>query len=339
MKVLAVADLHLTEGAADFYRHDFVGKELPRIVKERKPEALLILGDLTEEKDRHSSKLVNAIVGHLDRLAYHCPVFILMGNHDYSNEGHPFFEFVSCIENIHFISKVTLGQDLPARFGNVFKGCVFLPHTRDHERDWQGLDLASFDWVFMHQTVQDADGGFGRKLGGIPIKRFLGTNTVSGDIHKPQSVGPVVYVGAPYTINFGDDYKPRMLAIEGPSAKFIRLDAFPQKRLVHIEQGKDLADYANGINGGDILKVRVDVDDMGAWKDIVGTIHRQAEKMDAFASRVEPVITNRTKRHSVKPVSGSSMATDAELVRQFADRQRLSDAVLDAGLDLLEDKK
>src|SRR5688572_6127902 len=220
MKALAVADLHLTDNTRDEYRHVFIGRELPRMLGEHKADVLLILGDLTEAKDRHSAVLVNKTVSHLVHLSAHCPVIILMGNHDYANEGEPFFSFSRELPGVHFINRPTEGGELPKSLRQQMSGCLFLPHSRDVKRDWSmfadGFD--AYDFIFCHQAFQDADGGFGRKLDGEPTSWFdicsSRTKIIAGDIHKPQAVGPVEYVGAPYTIDFGDTYKPRLLVIE-----------------------------------------------------------------------------------------------------------------------------
>ena len=55
MLTLLTSDLHLTDRPNDAYRWDFLSKWLWGI----RFDSLVILGDLTEEKDCHSSVLVN----------------------------------------------------------------------------------------------------------------------------------------------------------------------------------------------------------------------------------------------------------------------------------------
>lgn len=337
MAILALTDLHLTDKPADDYRHKFMEEHLMGIVRKRKPEAVLILGDLTEEKDRHSARLVNRIAGHIDRLAYECPVLIVMGNHDYANEGFPFFDFVHRFRDVDFVSKPVRAENLPKPFRVPFKGCLFLPHTRRYEDDWLDLqkDFKKFRAVFSHNTYDGAGSGTGRKLKGIPLDLMQGARVFAGDVHHPQTTGPVTYIGAPYTVDFGDDYQPRMLWLNGESVEWIMVHKFPQKVLIHVEEGKDLEDYRKDFNPGDMLKVRVDVDDMKDWRAIADVVQRQAEKFGATA-RAEPVVHNKTRRKSVQ-VQPDSRMSDAEIVRNYADRHKLDDATLAVGLKLLED--
>ena len=61
MSTLVTADLHLNNNSRDSYRHAFIG-ELIELIKAHKVDTLLVLGDLTHEKDCHNAELVNAII-------------------------------------------------------------------------------------------------------------------------------------------------------------------------------------------------------------------------------------------------------------------------------------
>lgn len=339
-KILTTADLHLTDPASkvDQYRHDFIAG-LPEIILRRKPDAFVILGDITQEKDRHSANLVNLIMRELSDIATVCPLLVMMGNHDYLNEGHPFFAFVNHIPNIEWVDGVTHGTGLKSeKFRSIFHNCLFLPHTRNYERDWadilnppkgiKGLD--SYRFVFAHNTFNGAAVGFGRKLDGIPIELLpKKARIVAGDIHLPQTLGPVTYAGAPYTVNFGDDYKPRLLAL-GADIKSVSVDAWPQKRLIEVSDPAELPKAREG----DIVKVRVEVGTMGDW----ATIHRKvvdwAAARDVILYRCEPIMTHKVVRKRIK-VEASVATSDETLVRQYAKRHGIEDRCLKIGLELL----
>lgn len=346
--IIGTTDLHLTDNPLDEYRHHFIAEHFPAEVKATMldVDGIVILGDLTEEKDRHSARLVNRVVKALDRLSRLAPVICLMGNHDYHDEGHPFFEFLSYVENVKFIDKVTDGRDLPAPFRNVFGEYLFLPHTRDFERDWMeflqadGKGFNGYDAVFAHNTFDGTETAYGRKLEGIPVDVFRAFKgpVLAGDIHNPQSVGNVQYIGAPYTVDFGDDYVPRILALDGHRVQWRAVGQYPQKTLVHIEQGKDLMDYKKRVGEGDILKVRVDVTSMDGWAAIVKVVHNQAASLKARAVRIEPVIEYKAGKKKLSKAGNESAISDKEIMRQFADRQRLDDPTLETGLAMLEAK-
>src|SRR5205814_1607714 len=97
--------------------------------------------------------------------------------------------------------------------------CLFLPHTNNYKRDWKGLDFSKYQWIFAHNTFQGANIG-PRRLEGIPTSIFpRNAKVISGDIHVPQHFGPIEYVGAPYRIDFGDDYEPRVLFLSTKDEK------------------------------------------------------------------------------------------------------------------------
>jgi DNA repair exonuclease SbcCD nuclease subunit len=316
------------------------------ILERRKPDALVILGDLTEDKDRHSANLVNMIVRELSEMASVVPIAILMGNHDYLNEGHPFFAFVRHIPNIEWIGKISTGAMLKGpKFRSIFDGCLFLPHTRNHERDWAdlinpgkasaetafGLRFDQYRVVFAHNTFNGAEVGWGRKLEGIPLDIFpKKTRVVAGDIHRPQTLGPVTYVGPPYTVNFGDDYKPRMLSITGDLVS-VSVDAWPQKRLLEISDVKELPKAKEG----DIYKVRVQVGTLVDWANIHQMVRDWAAEQGVILYRCEPIMTHRVVNKRVR-VDASEGPTDEKLVRQYAKRHTLEDKTLAVGLELLK---
>lgn len=307
------------------------------IAQKRKPDGIAILGDLTEGKDRHSAWLVNRVVHHLDALASIAPLMVMMGNHDYHNEGHPFFEFISKVRNIAWVGRVSTHQQLPKKMAEAFDGCLFLPHTRTYEKDWGAVQMKGRRFIFAHNAFHGASSGFGHTVEGIPVSVFpKDARVIAGDIHVPQTLGPVTYVGAPYTVDFGDDYKPRLLSLAPDGGQHsISVGSFPQKRLVAIERPSDLIAQTKSFNPGDILKVRVTVDDMSTWSQTHKKIVDWCTTHDLDAQRVEPVVTKHAvrKRHKL-----TSTQTDSELVTQYAKRTGLTDKTLAVGLKLMDDK-
>lgn len=333
--IIVVGDPHLTDKPMERYRHHFLGHWLLDYVGEQQPDALLILGDLTEEKDRHPAGLVNAVAEYMHNLAGLCPVVVLMGNHDYATEDVPFFDFLGRIKNIEFVRYPTHGHEMRAGFAKAFRNTLLLPHTRDHDRDWKGMSFADADMVFAHNTFEGANGEHGHRLSGIPESALNGAPVLAGDVHKPQKVGGVTYLGAPYTIDFGDDYEPRIAKYEGGKLKFTSVNMLPQKRLIELKATTDLVDHKHECHPGDLLKVRVPVDDMDGWKRICDGIREDAAKLEVSVERIEPIILGKTKRKQSK-VSASKATSDKEILVQFADRHRLDDATFEVGLDLLE---
>jgi len=212
MKLIVTSDLHLTDKPEDEYRFDFI-KYLTNMIIKRKIDYLFILGDLTDEKDRHSAKLTNRIVSNFFCIADNCNIVILKGNHDYYTPEWPFFYFLQEHENIDFISNSPIHIKIDEN-----TNCLALPHTRTPETDWKDLDTSKADYVFLHQTIEGSQSSNGFKLNGLSLnflktKYHNGQKWFSGDVHVPQKRGFVEYVGSPYHVHFGDNFKARHILI------------------------------------------------------------------------------------------------------------------------------
>lgn len=342
MLTLLTADLHLNSNPRDEYRHTFVAG-LPDMAKRLRCGRVIILGDLTDEKDCHNAELVNRIVGYLYELGQQCEVIILRGNHDCVDPTMPFFRFVHMIENVRWINDMDC-------FGLVGLGlCTFLPHTRNHERDWKKFDFAPYKrdpergWIFCHNTFEGSDAGGGRRLRGIPTTVFPKRATVvSGDVHVPQINGPVVYVGAPYTINFGDAYKPRVLMLGTTTGQKTQMQSIPvpgvQKRLIQMKAGNYNSEkLLKRVNKGDILKIKVKLgaDDYSRWPIIQDNTREWGQRNGCVVHSVVPIKASATLRVK-NTMTGVEHASDAELLEKYAKRRNVPADVLKAGLKLME---
>lgn len=212
LPILLTSDLHLASGESVSYRFKFFDwlEEQVRIEKVR---TLCILGDLTDAKDNHSAELVNRIVGVFRRLHREHPllkVWVLSGNHDWLVRSQEFFRFLEVIPNLRFITTPTEDDDVK---GPV--SAFFLPYSKQPVQDWAGLDLSHYDYVFMHQTIAGAIASNGQKMDGEALPDLSAPGKIySGDIHVPQVIGPLEYVGSPYHVHFGDRFGARCVLIE-----------------------------------------------------------------------------------------------------------------------------
>jgi predicted phosphodiesterase len=329
MTALVLADLHLNDNPRDAYRHAFMRK-LPDRAEQHKVDRVIILGDLTEEKDRHSAWLTNRIADYMHELSEVAPVIVGMGNHDYISVDDPFFQFLNRLENVTFIIRPTV-----VKIDDVGV-CMFLPHTRNYKREW---DMKSWpdhlDWIFAHQTFQGADVGFGHRMDGIPLALFGPKDRViSGDVHVPQTLGPVTYVGAPYTIDFGDSYQPRMLLVNKKGFTSLPCKGV-QKRLVEVNSIAQLNNQ-KGLVGGDILKVRVRLlrEEVANWPEIQARVRRWVDRAGYQLYAVSPVVEKgegkRVRVTSIDP------KTDNQIVSSFAKQRDIDDRTLKTGVWLME---
>lgn len=209
--MLIVSDLHLDDTSNTGYRFK-IFPFLSQKIKENNIENLIILGDILDKKDKHSSYLVNLICQELTSLLeLNIKIYVLKGNHDYVDPEEPFLGFLNYIPDIVFISR-------PIVLSIKNKHVLFLPHTTQPEIAWQAVNFNyKYDMIFMHQDFVGAkvhefysmDKGLTEKHPIFSQK----TSIYSGHIHIPQYLfdNRVMYIGSPYHINFGDTYSGRIV--------------------------------------------------------------------------------------------------------------------------------
>jgi len=341
MSIIVSSDWHLSDNTLDAYRLKTVKTVFPKLVKKHGVELLLMLGDLTEAKDGHKAGLVNDVVGVFYALAQLCPVVIAQGNHDWlSGPDNPYFGFLSRIEGLFWVNRPTpLGElDLPsckAALG-ALGPAILLPHTADAERDWADVEFGQYDWAFAHQTFAGAVGDSGIKLGGVPLSFFpKHLRIISGDVHRPQKVGQLIYVGSPFSVDFGDDFDPRVLLIEGTKLSSIPVPG-PQKRLVEVNSLAELKQHQTDLEPGDLLKVRVKLKagEKAAWGETSAAVRAWGEKNGYHIHLVQPVMPSKATG-SMITAKGIAVKTDEELLREYSSARALDKKTLKAGVQLL----
>lgn len=349
--VLVTSDWHLNSNPRDEYRHRFQ-EQLREQVRKRKVSCVLMLGDLTEEKDFHSSSLVNQISDHIFRLSKLCPVVILKGNHDYTSAaGEAFFAFLSRFSNVSFLGapseRVHL-ENAPRAALEPLGTVLFMPHSYNFERDWEAAGFREAakeaDWLFAHNTFAGARGDNGQELTGISISLFpKSLQVVSGDVHGGQTLGKnVMYVGAPYTVKFGDDFAPRMVLIEGDDIQSIPCSG-PQKRLV---DGKVIngnkwtfkhTQESEFLNPGDILKVQLTIkqEDYVHWSEIKDNVYQWAADEGYIVDIVRPVLELQNSPRMVKQ-NGSAARSDSAIMKDYVKKRGVDERTAKVGLDIME---
>lgn len=339
MRVIITADLHLSDISRDSYRWLFLEQTLPRLIRKHHVQCVLILGDLTEAKDHHGAILVNRLVNAIYWLADLCPVVVLRGNHDGPDAANPYHAFLGRIEGVHWVgrplalpSEEPLGRALRPILGGLGR-VLFLPHTTDPSRDWK--IEGKYDLALAHNAFEGAKGESGYKLQGIDPELIPAAKIVSGDIHVPQTFANVTYVGAPYLVDFGDDFDPRVLLIEDGKIKLMSIPSpGPQKWLVEISDLKQLA-RQDHLRPGDILKVRykLPASKYADWPKIAAAIRKwgEVEGLDIFMVRP---ITERAASVA-KTASAPNTRSDDEVFHAYGNQQGVDGATMKVGEKLL----
>lgn len=330
MSTLVTGDWHLNDNPRDQYRHDHQ-KVLRSVIGKYGVHKLVILGDLTDEKDYHSAWLTNTIAGYVAELAALCRVIIVRGNHDAVTPDEPFFRFLGLIEGVTWVNSP-----------RVIDGELYLPYTDNWKRDWEEkLDRGRKDWdrfelAFTHNTFDGVRIGHGETLKGIPLTALGSITTFSGDIHIPQTLGNITYVGAPYLVDFGDDYDPRLILI-AETIKSLKLPG-RQKRLVEIKSLDGLK-KVEGVNPGDILKVRVQLSsaDHAKWPAMQEAIRKWGADNNYQVHTVVPLVLDGRTRQDASVRRSRTRRDDKALVTEYGKARGIAQPTLKVGLELMEE--
>jgi len=330
MRILYTADLHLTDRPNDEYRWDVFPWLEKRMVRYN-VQYLIILGDMTDRKDDHSAALVNRLVDNLSMLAKRCKMmFLLKGNHDYVDANVPFFRFLH-----NSLRGKLLFYHMPVEIGMFQERWLFLPHTRGFRSEYGKYDLAKYDKVFLHQPIRGAMTESGGKMDdGIRRKSLARAKRVfAGDIHVPQTLGNITYIGAPYPVRYGDTYTPRVILEEDGKfrdliRKTIRKDSI---KIGSIEEF-DRCAYIPG----DMVKVEVALPrtDIKQWHPIQRHIEKFCRKNNVTLGGLRLTeVDEQRRQHRVRVTQRTVSPT--ETLRNYGRVRRMTPQRIAAGLDIL----
>jgi hypothetical protein len=312
---LVTADLHLSANPRDEYRFHFLEQRIPTLLKGGEVSRLLVLGDLTETKDGHDADFVNRVATGFRRIADFVEVDVVMGNHDYMNGHTPFFRILGLHPKITFIEE-------PKLVGKT----LYLPHTRNPAKDWpKSMDRVTK--IFTHYTFEGAISESGTKLEGMSLEELPDVPIYSGDVHVPQRISNLTYIGAPYTIDFGDAYIGRVLMFNGEKVKEIIVGG-PQKRLLR-------APHLTGANAGDVVRIEVPIkaSEYPKWQEKSDQLRAWADENKLTVEAIVPVITER--KTSKEMPTRKATVSDEQLLEDYGKTKKLDERTLARGKDLL----
>ncbi len=306
---------------------------LHQTIREEKVKVLYILGDLTDAKDYHSAELVNRIVHEIDRLTKAFPnlqIVILAGNHDWLKAGQEFFKFLNVIKNVTYITRPTEDPDVhgPATF--------YLPYSKNPAKDWANFDFSHYQFLFMHQTIKGAVSSNGQEMEGENLPKLDAGKVYSGDIHVPQIIGGVEYVGSPYHVHFGDKFKPRCVLLES-ARRAVDLHFETISRVtVKVSSLSEL--HRMTFRPGDQVKLRIELseEDKHGWSKIKRQGANWLQEQGCIVHGVELIVVKSTRRR-VDGLSGSKPAySPSEAITRFVEAEELGGDALEIAMEVIE---
>lgn len=326
LPTLITTDLHLVEDESCSYRWDLF-PWINQQIDEMGIKSVRILGDLTDAKDRHSASLVNKVVNAIKSI--NCPdVKILAGNHDWLLKGQEFFRFLNHLPNVQFITEP---WDEPDYDSGPIR---FLPYTKTPGIDWKGYDFSHYRYVFMHQTIKGAVASNGEAMEGEGVPDIDAGRVYSGDIHVPQTIRGVTYIGSPYHVHFGDNFEPRVLVLDRREREHWLKFPSPRRIMLKVNGWRQLK--AADLVEGDQVKLRVVLphEDRHQWmafrRDAVKLLQDRGVKLFGI-ELVSPEVRAIKQHQSVPKVRSELAALD-----HFVSSEEWTADALDAALDIIE---
>jgi hypothetical protein len=322
--MLLTADWHLDDKPENEYRW-VVFDQLLDVSEKTSDRHVVILGDLCDRKDKHSAQLVNRLMQEFEQLLLAgLRIDILMGNHDAPVSGVPFWECLNYIaDRLRFYTKP-----------NIQGGIAYLPFTPDPTEAWKGIDWSALKLAFIHQPIKGADAGGHILEDGSPMPIFPRTLRVyAGDIHYPQKIGRIEYVGAPHRVRFGDNHRCRFVrvnALDPGQANEVTLYG-PLKAVAAVSSFDDLHDYQ--LTQGDMVRVRMTIpaDRIEGWPAEQERIKAWAAKEGIVLAGIEGIVDNIQQAVSIPRFD-----SDPRLVLQeFCKQEGLDQGLIDAGIRYL----
>lgn len=258
LPALLVSDTHFVAEASCEYRWG-LWPWLRQTVKEEKVRTICHLGDLVDRKDNHPAALVNRLADEIKktRAETGAEQIYMAGNHDWLKEGEEFFRWLRHLDGVQYIADPWEHPDVKGKLA------FFLPYSKDPVKEWKDIhSFEEYDFLFLHQTVGGSVSSNGEKMPGEALPRLNARQVYSGDIHVPQVVegpfGRVEYVGSPYHVHFGDNFKPRCILLEaGGRAVDLPVPGMPKRVSVRCDSMNRLRSFY--WQEGDQAKVRLEL--------------------------------------------------------------------------------
>ena len=322
--ILLTADIHLDDNQNNEYRWAVFDRIQTTALK-YKVSQIYILGDFVDRRDRHSAAFVNKLIDKLGNIVL--PVTILRGNHDSPLRGPAFWEFLNQLSGqVEYITVPTV------RHSNL----LLLPFTTDPKEDWKHYRLSQYAAIFMHATIQGAVTENGEILDGMKLPILPRTvKLYSGDIHTPQQVKNLTYVGAPHPTKFGDNYKCRMLVLDDDYeiAHEVILST-PKKLIISISSVEELTSIKAKL--GDQVRIRFNLANkqIDNWGAMQATIEKWAKSTGVTIASTEVIVDTLQTKES------TDLDQDPEnILRIFCQEEEIADSLLDVGIELLKEVK
>lgn len=332
---LLFSDTHFTDNPIEEYRWDIWAK-IRELCVSNKISTLVHLGDLSDRKDRHSSNFLNRLADELASFSsLGVSVYIILGNHDEPIAGTPYWKVLSHIPGVEYVTSPRELAD-----GKV----LLLPFSKNPLEEWKDLNLASRKALFMHQTIAGVEVERGHVIDKTPNPMPIiprGVAAFSGDIHRPQKVSGIQYIGTPYPVRMGEDWPGQVAIIQNDDFLNPKILVLPSIRraILTVSSIKDLP-VDGSFKSGDQVRIRYQLrsDEVSSWGTAERECYSWAERTGCSLLSCEATLVEvkQDSQGVSEQLASLEILPPSEIVQMFVKENKLSDETAQVGLDLLK---
>lgn len=213
-KVLAIGDQHFK--IDNIHLIDKFIKRIIDIICDKKPDVVVLLGDLLHTHERIHTLALNKAYEFIDAVRKLCKTYILVGNHDHIN-GTQFLTTNHWLNGLKEWDNVIIVD-------NVIEDCInktkfiFMPYVQTNRFE-EALNTLENNWkdancIFAHQEFYNC------KMGGILSVEgdkwsLEYPNVISGHIHERQQLQEnIYYTGSSLEMSYGQNKENIIAYIE-----------------------------------------------------------------------------------------------------------------------------
>lgn len=314
LKVLCIGDIHFRH--ASVAENDLLIEKLKKKVWDTNTNIVVFMGDLLHNHGTTYVQPFNQVLKLLKEIGSICPVYVLVGNHDYINNSQ-FLSDNHFLKAFNGLERVMVVDRVVEHYGLVMMPYVpagrFVEALDTHE-GWKSAKA-----ILCHQDF------YGVELNGIRMEH--GDKwpedfplVISGHIHQHQWLQKnICYVGTPYMTTFAEaDEKGISLFEFGDTVCHTRIDTEMPKKLTLTLSVEDAKGYKPPANTHVRLIVEGESADLTAFRKTQAYSKLVANNIKIILSptnkqKEQPHVNKKTYLELLKEMVG----TDEELMKVF----------------------
>jgi DNA repair exonuclease SbcCD nuclease subunit len=332
--ILLSADWHLTDNDIEKYRWN-VFDVLIKTSIENQVNTIILSGDIFDRRDKHPGTLINSFINAiLDiKQKINAEILILAGNHDTPLKNTYYWSFLNSI-GIKYIWN-------PELFNDVY----LLPFSPNPVEDWKELDFNNVKAIIMHQTIAGAvvDGDRVITDAPHPMPKLPDIPIYSGDIHRPQFIQGVTYIGVPHPTRFSEDWPNRFLLINDVDWSTYKEIPIESIRRCVLEISNAAVLNQTEFKKGDQLRIKFKLTNRGLalWPTEEQAIREWAKQKEVTIVSIEAILVDNIDTSI--PTSNAEIDAGVELmpadqiIRTFGEEESLSQEIIDFGIKLVQE--